>query len=63
MEVRQGNTLSRLLEAEILLFLAAGTLAAQDVRYDHMPGLSRRTDCRVALFLRQRDQAAIEFRQ
>jgi hypothetical protein len=38
MQVKPDGKLFLLMLAEILLFLAAGTLAAQDVRYNYMPG-------------------------
>ena len=38
MQVRPGGKLFLLALAETLLCLAAGTLAAQDVRYNYMPG-------------------------
>ena len=38
MKLREGGKLFRWLFAGTLLCLAAGTLAAQDVRYNYMPG-------------------------
>ena len=38
MKLREGGKLFRWLLAGTLLWLAAGTLAAQDVRYNYMPG-------------------------
>src|SRR5260370_24315991 len=38
MQVGRGRNLFLLVLAETLMWLAAGTLAAQDVRYNFMPG-------------------------
>ncbi len=38
MKLREGGKLFRWLLAGTLLWLAAGTLAAHDVRYNYMPG-------------------------